>query len=134
MWSNFKLNHYHKYKLKKIRKKNKNLNEGNYGLKVIKSGFINPNELKTIIFYLKKILKKQGKIWINLNPNFTKTKKPIETRMGKGKGNLVGYYCTVQRGHIFLEIFTKSDQLSIQLLKKIKLKISLPTKIVKNNL
>ena len=131
MWDNLILKHFHKYNLKKNSKRNKYLNEGLYGLKVLESGFITKNELKIIIFYLKKKLKKNGKIWINLNPNYVETKKPIETRMGKGKGNINSYFSVVQKGYIILEIKTNSNQLSFQLLKQVKEKLSLKIKIVK---
>ena len=131
MWNNLNLKHFHRFNFKRLATRNKLINEGNYGLKVLETGLINPNELKALNFFIKKKLKKQGKFWLNLNPNFTKTKKPIETRMGKGKGNIDGLYCFVKRGQVILEIKSISNQLSIEILKEVKKKISLKTKILK---
>ena len=131
MWNNLNLKHFHRFNFKRLATRNKLINEGNYGLKVLETGLINTNELKALNFFIKKKLKKQGKFWLNLNPNFTKTKKPIETRMGKGKGNIDGLYCFVKRGQVILEIKSISNQLSIEILKEIKKKISLKTKILK---
>ena len=62
MWLNLQLKHYHRYKFNKKTKRNLILNNGQYGLKVLKSGFITTNEVKIIIFFLKKNLKKEEKI------------------------------------------------------------------------
>lgn len=76
-------------------------------------------------------MKKFGKIWFNINPNLIITKKPIESRMGKGKGGVVEYVAVVSIGLILLEIEGPSTIKVLNLMKKIIRKLHLPVKLVK---
>lgn len=134
MWNNLHFKHYHKFQLNKFAKRNKVLNNGVFGLQILESGFISPNEFQAIYFFLRKTLKKSGKVWFNFSPNYTQTSKPIETRMGKGKGNIKGLYSVVHAGSIILEIKLNSDEYSRTILNSVRKKISLKTRIVKKNI
>ena len=133
MWDlNLKLKKYfHKFRLDKIEKKSLFVQNGQYGLRALKSGFIHINELKAINLLFKKTLKKYGKIWFNINPNHIITKKPAESRMGKGKGAVSEYVAVIQSGRLILEIEGPTQIQTISLLKKIVKKLHLPVKIVK---
>lgn len=133
MWDlNFKLKkYYHKFKLNRHISKSLVLQNGHYGIRILKSGFIYLSEIKSITLLFKKTLKKFGKIWFNINPNLILTKKPIESRMGKGKGGVVEYVAVVQVGLILLEIDGPSTIKVLNLMKKIIGKLHLPVKLIK---
>lgn len=136
MWDlNLKLKKYfHKFRLDKIEKKSLFIQNGQYGLRVLKSGFIFLAEIKAINLLFKKTFKKYGKLWFNISPNLIITKKPAESRMGKGKGAISEYVAVVQSGHLLLEIEGPSEIRTLVLLKKIVKKLHLPVKIVKFSL
>lgn len=133
MWDlNFKLKkYYHKFKLNRQVSKSLLIQNGHYGLRLLKSGFIYLSEIKSINLLFRKTLKKFGKIWFNINPNLIITKKPIESRMGKGKGGVVEYVAVVSIGLILLEIEGPSTIKVLNLMKKIIRKLHLPVKLVK---
>ena len=132
LFNNIKSKHYHKIKFKKITKKSKVLNYGLYGLRALESGFLRDTELKMLYFFLRKNMKKRGKIWFLLNPDYAYTRKPIQVRMGKGKGSYVGIYSKVIRGKIFLEIFSKNLNFMKNILKQLIFRLKIKVRIVKN--
>lgn len=138
MWdysNNKKINkHYHRYNLNRGDKRSFLLNNGDFGLRALKSGYILRKEIVAVNFYLKKNIKKTGKIWYRISVNKVITKKPIETRMGKGKGSFFSYGSFVNHGRIILEIKTISPLVSEKLLKGCISRFSLPMCIVKGNL
>lgn len=135
MWkNNFKLKkQYHKYKLTGISRKESILNQGHFGIKVTQNGFLSYKIIKAFFNFLKKRIKKMGKIWLNITPNMIFTKKPLETRMGKGKGGFNFFGVLVKKGKIILEVEVYSFTIEnlTTLLKKIFHKINLKIQIVK---
>lgn len=91
---------------------------GDFGIKCLKPGIVKPLHFESIYKILKKQLKLynlKSKFWFNLFPHYSYTKKPIEVRMGKGKGNISFWYAPVRVGSVFLEIknISKSDAMKI---------------------
>ncbi|MGX7589375.1 50S ribosomal protein L16 [Candidatus Vidania fulgoroideorum] len=109
-------------KFKKIRKgRNKGfafssfkLNYLRYGLKSLGRGFLTFNQIESARKVLAKITKKNGKIIIRVFPNIPRTHKPIEVRMGNGKGDIEKYVYKIKPGDIIFEI----DNVSENLIKK----------------
>lgn len=127
----FKYNKLHKKKFKKFRYKKLLLNFGIIGLKALESSFISSFQLKSLKILLLKKFKRKGKIWFNIFPNIPVTSKPVEVRMGKGKGNLKHWTSYVTAGSLILEIISNLNLLNvISTLKKASIKLSLKTKIV----
>ena len=77
-----------------------------------------------------KIMKKKGKVKINIFPNTQLTKKPLEVRMGKGKGNIDRWVFKVRSGTILCEIETPFPLIGIKALKLAKFKIPLNTTLI----
>jgi len=77
---------------------------GDFGLKVQQKGWIKSTQLEAVRKYLTKHLKKIGKVWLRYFPNYAITKKPIEVRMGRGKGNPEFWVVPVSPGKILFEI------------------------------
>ena len=121
----------HKKKLRQFKYKTLFLKFGTVGLKALESGFISSFQLKAIAFILSKKLKRKGKIWYNVFPNNPITAKPIEVRMGKGKGNLKHWSDFVQSGFIILEIISNINKLTIvSIIKSASIRLPLKTKVV----
>jgi len=79
---------------------------------------------------LSRFLKHGGKIWIRIFPDLSVTKKPAETRMGKGKGDPAYWCAAVKKGRILFEIEGLPKEESMEALKQVSFKLSLKTKIV----
>jgi large subunit ribosomal protein L16 len=93
----------HKFSIKGYNLKN-NLIIGNYGLKSIEKGYLNFKQIEAARKAIIKQIKKISKLYIKIIPNLGITKKPAETRMGKGKGNIIDWVCAIKPGKILFEI------------------------------
>lgn len=82
---------------------------GEYGLKALESAWISANQIEACRLAIGRFLKKGGKLWIRIFPDKPVTKKPAETRMGKGKGNVDHYVAVVKRGRILFELAGVSE-------------------------
>ena len=80
------------------------VNEGQYGLQALEAGLITANQIEAARVALTRYIKRGGKVWIKLFPNKPITKKPAETRMGKGKGAPEYWVAPVKPGRVMFEI------------------------------
>ncbi|HXK44951.1 MAG TPA: 50S ribosomal protein L16, partial [bacterium] len=79
-------------------------------------------------------LKAKGKLWIRIFPDRPFTKKPAETRMGKGKGDVAGWEAIVLPGRIVFEIAGVSADVAMEALRLASYKLPIETKIVKREI
>jgi large subunit ribosomal protein L16 len=107
-----------------------NLKHGIIGLKSIDSGRIAANHIIACKQCMTKIIKKTGQVKINIIADTPISKKPIEIRMGKGKGAVDHWVSKIQSGTTLFEIETSSKILAIKALKAAQLKLPLNTKII----
>lgn len=77
---------------------------GDYGLKAVGRGWVSAREIEAARIALTRYLKRGGKVWIRIFPDKPLTKKPAETRMGKGKGALEMWVAVVKPGRILFEM------------------------------
>jgi len=122
---------------KSICRINKNVNFfrlsfGIIGLKSKAFGRLTTNQIKTIRQTINKVMKKQGRLKLNIFPQTPITKKPLEIRMGKGKGNVDHWVYKVKPGMLLLEIESENVSLAIRAIKLIQIRIPLTTQIVYN--
>ena len=110
---NFKYEKLHKKKIQKFKYKTFFLKFGFFALRSTKSGFISSYQFKAVKQILLKNFKKQGKIWFNIFPNIPITAKPIDVRMGKGKGSIKHWSFFVPSGFLLLEIFSNLNKMTI---------------------
>jgi len=80
------------------------VNEGEYGLQATTAGWIKSNQIEAARVALTRYIKRGGKVWIKIFPNKPITKKPAETRMGKGKGAPEYWVAPVKPGRVMFEI------------------------------
>ena len=77
---------------------------GEYGLKVMECGYITDRQIEASRIAMTRFIKRGGKIWVRVFPDKPITKKPQETRMGKGKGAPEGWVCVIKPGRILFEM------------------------------
>ena len=81
-----------------------NVSFGEFGLKAVESAKITSRQIESARVAINRKVKRGGKLWIRIFPDFPFTKKAAETRMGKGKGNPEGFVARVLPGRILFEI------------------------------
>ena len=75
-------------------------------------------------------MKRGGKVWINIFPHLARTQKPLETRQGKGKGNVNEWVSVVKEGKIMFEVAGVSEEIAREALRLASHKLSVKTKFV----
>jgi large subunit ribosomal protein L16 len=103
---------------------------GDYGLQVLESGRITARQIEAARIAMTRHVKRGGKIWIRIFPDKPITKKPAETRMGKGKGNVEDWVAVVRRGRILYEMEGVPRDVAVEALKLAAHKLALPTRFV----
>lgn len=106
------------------------LHFGEYGLKTTESGFIRATHLEACRIVVARKMKGAGKLWVNVFPNKPISKKPAETRMGKGKGDLDHWCSVVKRGKVVFEIAGVPEDFAKNVLRLVAFKLPVKTKFV----
>ncbi len=94
----------HRGRRKGIATKGTMLNFGEFGLKTLESAWITQRQIEAARIAISRYLKRSGKLWIRIFPDKPVTKKPAETRMGKGKGPPEFWVAVVKPGRILFEL------------------------------
>ena len=84
--------------------KGSDLNFGDFGLQALQCGWINARQIEAARVAINRYIKKGGKLWIRIFPDKPITKKPAETRMGKGKGTPEDFVAVIKPGRILFEM------------------------------
>ena len=103
---------------------------GSYGLKAKQAGEISSNQIEAARRALVRFVQKTGKVWIRIFPDKPLTKKPAETGLGKGKGDLFGYVVEVKPGRVLFELEGVSEESAKEAFKRAGSKLSVKTKFV----
>ena len=104
---------------------------GDYGLKATAAAWVTNREIEAARIAMTRKIKRGGKVWINLFPDKPVTKKPAETRMGKGKGSPEAWVAVVKPGRVMFELSGVPEPLAKEALRLAGNKLSVKTKIVK---
>ncbi len=104
---------------------------GEYGLQALESAWITAQQIEAARLAVARKLKKTGKFWIRIFPDKPVSKKPAETRMGKGKGNPEFWVSVVKPGRILFEIAGVSEEEAMSALRTASFKLPIKTRIVK---
>ena len=107
------------------------LHFGSYGLMAMEGAWITSNQIEAARIAMTRYMKRGGKVWINIFPNLSLTKKPLETRQGKGKGNPEVWVAVVKEGKIMFEIDQVSEEVAREALRLASHKLPIKTKFVK---
>ncbi len=103
---------------------------GDFGLKVMRCGWISARQIEAARIAMTRSIKRGGKVWIRIFPDKPITKKPAETRMGKGKGAPEEWVAVVRPGKILFEMEGVSLEAAREAMRLGASKLSLPTKLV----
>ena len=107
------------------------VNEGEYGLQATTAGWIKSNQIEAARVALTRYIKRGGKVWIKIFPDKPVTKKPAETRMGKGKGAPEYWVAVVKPGRVMFEIEGVSEEVAREALRLAAQKLPVQTKFLK---
>jgi large subunit ribosomal protein L16 len=120
-----------KGRLKGLSKGARELNFGEFGLKAIEPARLTAQQIEAVRVTISRGLKKDGRVFLRVFPDKPVTKKPAETRMGKGKGNPEFWVAAVKRGRIMFEIGGLPENEAKELLRLAAYKLPMKTQFVK---
>ena len=112
-------------------KGNTELHFGSYGLMAKEGAWITANQIEAARVAMTRYMKRGGKVWVNIFPNLSLTKKPLETRQGKGKGEPEVWVAVVKEGKIMFEIDQVSEEVAREALRLASHKLPIKCKFVK---
>ena len=112
-------------------KGNTTLTKGEYGLMAKEGAWITANQIEAARVAMTRYMKRGGRVWINIFPSLSLTKKPLETRQGKGKGNPEVWVAVVKEGKIMFEIGDVTEDIAREALRLASHKLPIKTKFVK---
>jgi len=104
---------------------------GDYGLKAMESGWLTDRQIEAGRVAITRFIKRGGKIWIRVFPDKPVTKKPAETRMGKGKGAPEGWVAVIRPGKIIYEMEGVSEKMAQEAMRLASHKMPLRAKFVR---
>jgi len=106
------------------------LSFGDFGLKALECGKISSRQIEAARIAISRSVKRGGKVWIRIFPDKPFTKKPAETRMGKGKGSPEGWVAVIKPGRVLYEIKGIPKAAAREALRLASHKLPLPTRFV----
>jgi large subunit ribosomal protein L16 len=107
---------------------------GDYGLKVLRAGWITARQIEAARVAMTRFIKRGGKIWVRVFPDKPITKKPAETRMGKGKGAPEAWVVVVKPGRVIFEMEGLDEKTAREAMRLAAQKLPLPTRFVSRHL
>lgn len=111
-------------------KGNLTLQNGEWGLKALEGAWITNRQIEACRIAITRHMRRVGKVWINVFPHFAKTKKPLEVRMGGGKGSPDTWVAVVKEGKIMFEVSGVSASVAKEALRLASHKLPIKTAIV----
>ena len=103
---------------------------GEYGLKVTEPAWITARQIEAGRVAMTRYVKRGGKIWVRVFPDKPFTKKPLETRMGKGKGNPEGWVAVVKKGRVVYEMEGVDEATAREAMRRASAKLPVRTRFV----
>ena len=121
----------HKGRIKGKATRGAALNFGSHGLQALEPERVTSRQIEAARVALTRHMQRKGRVWLRIFPNIPVSKKPIEVRMGKGKGSPEYYACRVKPGRILFEVDGVSEQIAKEALYKASAKLPIKTKTIK---
>lgn len=126
-----KFNKFRRSSLTRMESSFKPLKFGRFGLIAQECGLISARQIESTRQVINRYLKRKGKIWIRIFPDFPMTSKPTEVRMGKGKGAVKLWLCRIKRGKILFEVDGAPDYVIKEAFSAAKKKLPIKSFILK---
>ena len=120
----------HKGRIKGVAKGGSDLNFGTYGLKALEPERVTARQIEAARRAMTRHMKRQGRVWIRIFPDVPVTAKPIEVRMGKGKGSVDRWVCKVKPGRVMFEIDGVGEDVAREALRLAAMKLPIKTRVV----
>jgi large subunit ribosomal protein L16 len=122
-----------KGRMRGVARRGSGLTFGEYGLQAVGSGWVNAREIEAARIAMTRYVKRGGRIWIRVFPDKPYTKKPAETRMGKGKGAPEGWVAVVRPGRILYEMQGVTREMAQEAFRLAAHKLSIRTKFIERS-
>ncbi|MEJ2355329.1 MAG: 50S ribosomal protein L16 [candidate division WOR-3 bacterium] len=107
------------------------LDFGDFGLRALESGWITAQQIEAMRVTVAHYLKRAGKLWIRIFPDKPVSKKPAETRMGKGKGEPLFWVAPCRKGRVIIELEGVSEEAAKEALRRASAKLPVKTRFIK---
>ena len=104
---------------------------GEYGLKALEPCWVTSRQIEAVRVTISRAMSRTGKMWIRIFPDKPITKKPAETRMGKGKGSPEGWVAVVKPGRVMFELSGVPEAMAREAFRRAGHKLPIKTKVVK---
>ena len=114
-----------------VAKGNTKLSFGSYGLMAMEGAWVTEKQIEAARVAMTRYMKRGGKVWINIFPHLSLTKIPLETRMGKGKGQPEVWVAVVKKNKIMFEVSGVSEEVAREALRLAMHKLPIKCKFVK---
>jgi large subunit ribosomal protein L16 len=111
-------------------KRGSSVSFGDFGLKALEPAWITSRQIEACRVALSRKMKRDGKVWIRIFPDKPVSKKPLETRMGKGKGAPEFWVAVIKPGRVMFEVAGVSREVASDALKLCSYKLPIKTKVV----
>ncbi len=122
----------HKGKMRGTAYRGGSVSFGEYGLQALACGWITDRQIEAARIAMTRHVKRGGKVWLRIFPDKPISKKPAETRMGKGKGNPEYWVAVVKPGRILYEMAGVEEDVAKEAFRLASHKLSVPTRFVAN--
>ena len=103
---------------------------GEFGLSSLQGAWITNRQIEAARIAMTRYMKRQGKVWIRIFPHLAKTAKPLEVRMGSGKGAVDYWVAVIKPGHILFEMSGVAQDVAYEAMKKASYKLPIKTKFI----
>ena len=120
----------HKGRMRGAAQRGSQIAFGDYALKAVGCGFMTAQQIEAARIAINRKVKRGGQMWIRVFPAKSITKKPAETRMGKGKGSPESWVAVIHPGKILYELKGVPEELAIEALRLASYKLPFPCKVI----
>lgn len=104
---------------------------GDFGLQALEPSWITSNQIEAARIAMTRYMKRGGNVWIRIFPHMARTKKPLEVRMGSGKGAPEGWVAVVQPGRVMFEVGGVSEEVAREALRLAAHKLPVKTRFAR---
>src|SRR3954454_7187122 len=127
----FKYRKHHRGRRAGMAKGGTSVEFGEYGLKALEEGWVTNRQIEAARIAMTRKIKRGGKVWINVFPDKPVTQKPLETRMGSGKGSPERYVAVIKPGRVMFELAGVPEPLAREAIRLAAMKLPIKAKFVK---
>src|SRR6478752_2652771 len=103
---------------------------GEYGLQTLERAWLDTKQIEAARVAINRYMKRRGKVWIRIFPQKSFTKKPLETRMGKGKGPLESWVAVIRPANVLFEVDGVTEAVARESLRLAATKLPIKTKFI----